>query len=914
MNTTTPSQDKPRRVIRPLLRRKAVGQKATQFYEAFINDTDEALAEGDTFDEATDSPAVSDPPPDNAPQASRAFARFLRRVEQPASDDAADDADSVDLSQLADEPVSPPTKPDLTVGQALEGTVTEERSGLASQPTIYATALSVPDINSVKLTEATAKLAKLPTEVVPHVGLLPTGSRMPFEPNPFFLGRDAELLDLARKIKTERTVIINQQDTVIQNQRAHLTSDYGGIGKTQLASEFVHRYGQYFAGGVYWLNFSNPTTIAAEIIAIGSSLASDIQPDFRNLLLEEQLQLVLSAWQSALPRLLIFDNCEDPDLLTRWLPTQGGCRVIVTSRQSHWTHAANQQVVRLKPLSRAHSVDLLKMYRPDPLASLDDLNSLAAEVGDMPLALRLAGNFLMTYRNDYSAATYLKPLKRLRVDKHPAWQRLADLYGTTPYDRYLLRVLLFSYEALNTNDPTDTLAQEILVRAAYFAAGVPIPRDLLLATLHQSASHADDQRNLIGRLRGLLTTSNHTEELTLRSQDALARLVMLGLLELTTDGALLLHPFLRQCLQDLDLDTDAPIAVKKTVTHSVELLKQSGAPTALLAWQAHIQASVQLGDDADDITIPGPFSQHLKSQQDGSWEKVYYERALAISEQLMGDQHPDVAQVLDNLAIFAGYYGDYLSAEFYFERALAIRLAELGDYHLETARSFNNYGALLAAKGNYAKAQEQHNRALVIRRTVGGKRHPETAQSLNNLGELHYQCRELQKAQHYFEDALLIYQRNLGAYHPETARVLNNLGATFEAQEMYLKAQALYERALQIFQTVSGQIHGDVATVLSNLASLHECEGRYEQAKQLYEEVVAIRRQHFGAHHPATAMGLHNLAVLHTRLADYATAKLLLGEAIAALEATCPLGHPQLTASQEDLAAVEKRHRLSLRR
>jgi hypothetical protein len=26
----------------------------------------------------------------------------------------------------------------------------------------------------------------------------------------------------------------------------------GGIGKTQLAAEVAHRYGQYFAGGVFW--------------------------------------------------------------------------------------------------------------------------------------------------------------------------------------------------------------------------------------------------------------------------------------------------------------------------------------------------------------------------------------------------------------------------------------------------------------------------------------------------------------------------------------------------------------------------------------------------------------------------------------------------------------------------------------
>ncbi|MFL5658320.1 MAG: hypothetical protein ACJ8CB_29575 [Ktedonobacteraceae bacterium] len=48
------------------------------------------------------------------------------------------------------------------------------------------------------------------------------------------------------------------------------------------------------------------------------------------------MQLVLSAWQNALPRLLIFDNCEEERLLTRWRPPMGGCRILLTSRRAAW--------------------------------------------------------------------------------------------------------------------------------------------------------------------------------------------------------------------------------------------------------------------------------------------------------------------------------------------------------------------------------------------------------------------------------------------------------------------------------------------------------------------------------------------------------------------------------------------------
>ena len=50
------------------------------------------------------------------------------------------------------------------------------------------------------------------------------------------------------------------------------------------------------------------------------------------------------SWQ---PRLLIFDNCEELELLERWRPKRGGCRVLVTSRNTIWPDEldANQQPI-----------------------------------------------------------------------------------------------------------------------------------------------------------------------------------------------------------------------------------------------------------------------------------------------------------------------------------------------------------------------------------------------------------------------------------------------------------------------------------------------------------------------------------------------------------------------------------------
>ncbi|NJP06849.1 MAG: tetratricopeptide repeat protein [Chloroflexaceae bacterium] len=48
------------------------------------------------------------------------------------------------------------------------------------------------------------------------------------------------------------------------------------------------------------------------------------------------------------------------------------------------------------------------------------------------------------------------------------------------------------------------------------------------------------------------------------------------------------------------------------------------------------------------------------------------ERALAISEQALGPNHPDTASALNNLALLLVDQGDYAAARPLYERALAI--------------------------------------------------------------------------------------------------------------------------------------------------------------------------------------------------------------------------------------------------
>ena len=130
----------------------------------------------------------------------------------------------------------------------------------------------------------------------------------------------------------------------------------GGVGKSQLAVEFAHRYGPWFAGGVFWLDCAEPASLDAQVARLGAEAALEVPERFAAMPLAEQCATVWRLWRSGVPRLLVFDNCEDDALLAALRPKQGGCRVLVTSRRSEFSAAHGLRPVRVEALPRAESL------------------------------------------------------------------------------------------------------------------------------------------------------------------------------------------------------------------------------------------------------------------------------------------------------------------------------------------------------------------------------------------------------------------------------------------------------------------------------------------------------------------------------------------------------------------------------
>ncbi|HEY2293261.1 MAG TPA: toll/interleukin-1 receptor domain-containing protein [Thermoanaerobaculia bacterium] len=593
------------------------------------------------------------------------------------------------------------------------------------------------------------EITDLPETKLPEIGPLPQGSRMPFAHNPLFVGREEELRALARQLRAGETSAVGEV-------RLAAASGLGGIGKTQLATEFVHRYGRYFEGGVFWMSFADPAAVPAEVAACGRSL--DLHPSYDALPLDQQVRLVEDDWARPVPRLLVFDNCEEEALLDRYRPRTGGARVLVTSRRPQWDLSLGVQSVQISTLPRPASIELLRKFRPDVPNTDPALGGIADKLGDLPLALHLAGSFLKRYANasDGQPAAYLEALRQGGLLQHPSLQGKFAGISPTSHEAHVGRTFALSIEKLKPEDETDALALALLARTVHFAPGEPIPRELLLKTV-----------NLESGAR-------------LQAEDALARLTALGLLEAGKAGALVMHRLVAEFARDSDGEEDARDAVEESLLAEAERLIDAGIPGPLLAWQPHLRAITEIArrrETTNAARLCNALGHYLWIIGDYLGARPYLERALAIREKILGAEHPDTTQSLNNLGVLLRSEGDLAAARPYYERALAIREKVLGAEHPDTATSLHNLGGLLQSQGDLAAARPYCERALTIREKVLGAEHPDTALSLNNLGSLLRRQGDLAAARPYYDRALAIFEARLGPDHPNTKMARENLEA-----------------------------------------------------------------------------------------------------------------------------------------
>jgi tetratricopeptide (TPR) repeat protein len=276
------------------------------------------------------------------------------------------------------------------------------------------------------------------------------------------------------------------------------------------------------------------------------------------------------------------------------------------------------------------------------------------------------------------------------------------------------------------------------------------------------------------------------------------------------------------------------------------------------------------------------------------------------AELLPEESKPILAKYLSKWSKASYNAGDYDEAEILLKHVLEIKKEMMGEDHSEVSDCLNNLALLYYEQGSYEEAEPLYRQALEIKEKCLGKDHPAVAKLLNNLAWLYYDQGRYEAVESLYQRSLEIMKNTLGTEHPHIAATLNNLGLLYRTQKKYAEAASLFKEALRIRENVLGSDHPDVARTYGNLAAVYESQDQYDEAKSFYHRALKIMENSLGANHPEIIGVLNALARIYYDRGDYETSEPLHRQALKIMENTLGPDHSDTHAVRSHLTELYK--------
>ncbi|MFJ4843503.1 FxSxx-COOH system tetratricopeptide repeat protein [Streptomyces sp. NPDC088746] len=716
--------------------------------------------------------------------------------------------------------------------------------------------------------------------------------------NPGFTGRSLVLERMRDQLGGGMAVVLPQPQTLY---------GLGGVGKTQVALEYVHRFMADY-DLVWWISSEQIDDVVASLAELAVRLGAQGGDD-----MAAASQEAVDLLRRGVPSerwLLVFDNADDPERLSRYFPQGGSGHILVTSRNQSWSQHGDALPVDV--FLREESIEHLQ--RRAPGLSDEDAAQVATAVGDLPLAVEQAAAWIAetatpidTYLEQLAqqapevlalnqpagypqpvAATWNISIERLK-ERSPAAVRLLQLcafFAPEPISANLL----YSKEMIEALKPYDASLQEKLVLGRVIRE---IGR-FALAKVDQVSNSIQVHRLVQAVIRAQLSEEEQRE----------ARHVV--------------HRILAGARPDDDEPIDNPETWPRFATIWPHLgpsdarnCKDPETRRLLIdrvryLWKrGDVRTAGRLGDELRDtwremlgnqdlqyLYLCFHLSNILRTRGRYVEAKELDEVTLGRQRAVLGPEHPHTYMTTSSLAIDLGLLGDY---------GKAIELATAAhegfsqifhDRHPRTLAAANNLALNLRSVGQYARAREIDQDVYDLRSEVLGPEHPYSLSSAISL------ARDLREVGRYEDSVGLLsrtydaYKATLGRTYPTTLSAAKSLAVSLRRAGQLEDARRLTVATRARYRAKYTSANPESLACDLNLASDLFAAGEAVEARDTAQEVVDQYMNVPGEHHPYTLAAQNNLGAYLSGAGAPLEAEKLLTRVVASMREVFGREHP----------------------
>jgi tetratricopeptide (TPR) repeat protein len=611
----------------------------------------------------------------------------------------------------------------------------------------------------------------------------------------------------------------------------------GGIGKSSLAVRVAHEVRDQFPDAQLFLDLRgtadgaratplSPTEAMARVIHAFHPEAIRLPEDQQEL--EGYYRSVLAGKRA----LIVLDNAKSEDQVRPLLSAPPSVGFLVTSRTALALDGGI--AVQVEMLSVDEAFGLLRRIVGEK-GSKTELNRIVLLCGYLPLAIRVAGDFLRL-KDDWSVSRYIAALNEERL----RWLRIGN-----DSSKDVEAVLKYFLKTLASANSLFLQGSDGIIGAlAKFDANLGNIRNEWRRAM-QDMSH-DTEAARLCRDFANAGTSILDFRLSLSEQLELLTAAVTSCREIGDRNAEQIALTSLGCARHRNGDFREAVSCHE---QSLAIAQDSNNGQAMIA------SLVNLGNA---YLFLGQFQGAIR----------HYKMSLSFSRGI-GHQTGEVNS-LTGLGNVYDALGKYRTAIHCHEKSLAVA-QDMGAIHAEGI-AFTNLGNAYHMIGDYQEAIGCHEKSLAIAQELGERR--AEGKALQNLGNAFHFLGK-------FQDALTFHTQHLELARDMENRLavcdaVGNLGGVYHSLREYSTAITYHEHHLQLARETNNKQAEGMA--LGNLGLAHETLGDSHRAIEYFDQHIAIARE-FQDHY-SEGVASFNLACSHyslgqrpeaIRWAEYAT-------------------------------------------
>ncbi len=679
--------------------------------------------------------------------------------------------------------------------------------------------------------------------------------------NADFTGRAATLELLRDKLSGSGAVIV-----------AQALYGLGGVGKTQLAQEYAHRFMADY-DLVWWVPAERSEEISQSLADLAHRMdlrVGDNVADAAKAALEELRRDSAPHW------LLVFDNADNPKQLESYLPMGSG-HIIITSRNQSWTNTAD--LLEVDVFSRDESVAHLLRHVPnlDP----GDATRVAEALGDLPLAIEQASAWLE--QTGMPAHTYVEELRTQAT-------RILGLNQPSDYPTPVVATWNMSFDRLRARSPAAVRLLQILA----FCSPGPISMNLLYSeeTILSLLPYdpALSERLMLGRIIrdisrfALVKVDQGSNSLQIhRLVQAVIRAQMSE--EEQADARHELHKILVGA-RPRQGETDDP----------------SNWSIYEIIWP-HLGPSV--AEECDDPRTRQLLIDWVRYQ----WKVGEFEACLNLANRLettwtrqLGADDQQTLHLRFHIANVLRSQGRYREASDLDTEVLERQRQVLGADHPHALMTAGSLAADQKALGDFRRALESDLRTYASFKEQFGEDYPRTLVAAFNLAISYRLTGDYPSARRLDQETLDRRRLVLPPDHPYTLDTEANLALDMRAEGAFRESVELLRSTLDKYRAIFDEDMIEPLRTATSLAVSLRKAGQQAEAMKLAQETYARYARRHGSHSPEARLCALNLACDYAAGGDFTRAVDLATDIRVALQAGLGIDHPNALVAANNLA------------